>query len=283
MPIHRILCPLCFADQPEPALEAAVRVARIERAELVLLDSWYVPIEELVDRKEIELGVAVRRCKQAGVGRVTSRMLSGAPSEEVLTTLEHGSFDLVVLPVDETRRHDGYKLGSLAKRVFDHAPCSVLVTASSLEEPLENILCPVDFSENSLAAVDLACELVAKNGSITLMHVTAQSLVGSEVDRDELIPHEDAAVEKLEAWADEVRARVPVDVTVVSRIGHPAMEILDLFSTGGYDLIVMGAHPHPSLRSKLFGSVASRVIRRATCPVLFANLRDDQVPLRAIR
>src|SRR6476620_6937135 len=146
MPISRILCPLCFTERTEPAMRAAVRLAKLEHAELVLLDSWYVPpvafagdigwlppdaIEEMVDKKEIELGVAVHQCKQAGVDRVTSRMLSGAASDQVLTTLEHGSFDLVVLAADDAWLHGGLKLGSLAKRIFEHAPCSVLVTSSN--------------------------------------------------------------------------------------------------------------------------------------------------------
>lgn len=300
MPIHRILCPLCFTDRAEPAMREAVRLARLEHAELVLLDSWYVPpvafagdigwlppdaIEEMVDKKEIELGLAVRQCKQAGVDRVTSRMLSGAPSDQVLTTLEHGNFDLVVLPVDDARLDGGFKLGSLAKRVFERAPCSVLVTSpSSGREPFRNVLCPVDFSANSLAAVDLACELVDKRGALTLMHVTPQSLIDTESDRDERLHDEDAAVARLEDWAADIRAQVPVNVTVVSRIGKPAAEILDAFGAGGYDLIVLGAHPNPGLRSRLFGSVASRIIGHATCPVLFAHLREERTPtLRAIR
>lgn len=300
MPIHRILCPLCFTDRAEPAMREAVRLAKLEHAELVLLDSWYVPpvafagdigwlppeaIEEMVDKKEIELGLAVRQCKQAGVDRVTSRMLSGAPSDQVLTTLEHGGFDLVVLSVDDARLSGGFKLGTLAKRVFDHAPCSVLVTSpGSGKEPFRNVLCPVDFSENSLAAVDLACELVDKRGVITLMHVTAQSLVETESDRDQRIHDEDAAVAKLEEWAADIRTHAAVAVTVVSRIGQPSAEILDTFSAGGYDLIVLGAHPNPGLRSRLFGSVASRIIRHATCPVLFAHPREESTPtLRAIR
>jgi nucleotide-binding universal stress UspA family protein len=300
MPIHRILCPLCFTDRAEPSMREAVRLAKLEHAELVLLDSWYVPpvafagdigwlppdaIEEMVDKKEIELGLAVRQCKQAGVDRVTSRMLSGAPSDQVLTTLEHGGFDLVVLPVDDARLGGGFKLGALAKRVFDHAPCSVLVTAPSAgKEPFRNVLCPVDFSENSLAAVDLACELVDKRGAITLMHVTTQSLADLGSDRERLHHDEDAAIAELEQWAADIRARVPVSVAIVSRVGQPSTEILEMFGAGGYDLIVLGTHPHPGLRSRLFGSVASRIIRHATCPVLFAHLREESTPtLRAIR
>jgi nucleotide-binding universal stress UspA family protein len=44
--------------------------------------------------------------------------------------------------------------------------------------------------------------------------------------------------------------------------------ILAIAEEGTYDLIVMGTHGRTGLSHVLLGSVAERVVRRATCPVL---------------
>ena len=72
----------------------------------------------------------------------------------------------------ETIRHGRLSLGP-SRRVFQDAPCSVLVACPGQSVAgFHNVLCPVDFTERSLSALDLACELIAPAGHITLMHVT---------------------------------------------------------------------------------------------------------------
>lgn len=299
MSIHKILCPLCFSGRVEPPLAAAVGLAKLTGAELVIVDSVYMPpvafagdsswlpagsVDALVDEKEVELGLAVRQCKRAGLDHVSAALLAGPPSAQVLAALGDDSYDLVVLGMHETIRHGRLSLGP-SKRVFQDAPCSVLVSCPGQTiAKFRNVLCPIDFSERSLNALDLACELIAPDGHMTLVHVTEESLLDAVNPRSELAVEEEAAFKRLEQWAADLRARVPIAVTTISRIGRPTTEILDLFSSASFDLVVMGAHQNSGIRAKLFGSVATAIVRHATCPVLFAHPRDESTPsLRAIR
>jgi nucleotide-binding universal stress UspA family protein len=50
--------------------------------------------------------------------------------------------------------------------------------------------------------------------------------------------------------------------------GLPASEIVDFAEDNGVDLIVMGSLGKSGIEALLLGSVASRVIRHAPCPVL---------------
>jgi nucleotide-binding universal stress UspA family protein len=50
-------------------------------------------------------------------------------------------------------------------------------------------------------------------------------------------------------------------------IGNPAQEIVGL-AARGYDLIVMGTHGRGGVMHARVGSVAAKVVRRASCPVL---------------
>jgi nucleotide-binding universal stress UspA family protein len=44
--------------------------------------------------------------------------------------------------------------------------------------------------------------------------------------------------------------------------------ILEVAANGGYDLVVMGTHGRTGLSALLMGSVAEKVVRQATCPVM---------------
>jgi nucleotide-binding universal stress UspA family protein len=52
------------------------------------------------------------------------------------------------------------------------------------------------------------------------------------------------------------------------RTGDPLFEIVEHARTGHVDLIVMGTHGRTGVSHLFLGSVAERVVRTATCPVL---------------
>jgi nucleotide-binding universal stress UspA family protein len=51
-------------------------------------------------------------------------------------------------------------------------------------------------------------------------------------------------------------------------IGDPAVQVLQLASQLGADLIVMATHGRKGLHRLVLGSVAEHVVREAPCPVL---------------
>jgi nucleotide-binding universal stress UspA family protein len=55
---------------------------------------------------------------------------------------------------------------------------------------------------------------------------------------------------------------------VVTRVGEPAREIVELARAGGYDCIALGVHGHSMLAVIVMGSVAQKVVANATVPVL---------------
>jgi nucleotide-binding universal stress UspA family protein len=67
----------------------------------------------------------------------------------------------------------------------------------------------------------------------------------------------------------------PIEASLVSPsrppCGAAAAEILRAAEEGGYDLVVIGAHPHRRLGRTVGGAVAARVVREAPCPVLVAH------------
>jgi nucleotide-binding universal stress UspA family protein len=132
------------------------------------------------------------------------------------------------------------------------------------------ILCPVDFERNSLDALDVARELAQENGAtLHLLHVAR---VPSQ-DMDVPLPFavdprwERKARTRLERIASEqLDDKVRYQVHVVS--GTPDVDVLRLANELQVDLIVMATHGRKGLRHFVLGSVAERVVREASCPVL---------------
>lgn len=141
-------------------------------------------------------------------------------------------------------------------------------------KPYAKILVPTDFSECATEAVRAAVDLAGRYGaSITLVHVfeplvypfpeaTGFSTILNLAD---VIEDIDELLEKNKRIAIEAGAK---DVTAAQLQGHPPSEIADYAKEGGFDLIVMGTHGRRGLSHLMIGSVAERVVRFASCPVL---------------
>jgi universal stress protein A len=150
----------------------------------------------------------------------------------------------------------------------------------------KKILCPVDFDQNSLLALRLACELAQeRKANLYLLHVVAIP-PGPEV----ALPFarmEAAARTKLERLArDRVKGKARYEVEVM--MGDPGVEVLQVAKRLGANLIVMATHGRKGLRRLVLGSVAEHVVREASCPVLTVSPKatranPSQTPSRGKR
>ncbi|HZO82473.1 MAG TPA: universal stress protein [Candidatus Binataceae bacterium] len=135
------------------------------------------------------------------------------------------------------------------------------------------ILCPVDFDENSMAALELAVKVAAQNDApLCLMHVVPFPLAASEIGP---LPTESQPVWERGAQArlEEIaREKVPATLRceVVVRSGQPVEVIVGAETELGVDLVVMATHgrSRSAVGHFFLGSVAERVVRESLCPVL---------------
>ena len=138
----------------------------------------------------------------------------------------------------------------------------------------KKICCPIDFSDASRAAMEVAADLARRTGgSLVLLHAYPipgytfpdGSVVASPKMMQDLA---DQAERHLEEWRVDAAKIAGGKVTTQKAIGEPAAEIVAFAKTAGTDLVVVGTHGRTGLEHALMGSVAERVVRRAHCPVL---------------
>lgn len=159
-------------------------------------------------------------------------------------------------------------------------------------KPFQIILFGADFSEGSREAFRAACSLAVPGQTrLHVIHVIEPHWVPEEP-----VPYGQAVVEFYDAKGDGTRDEIlkrrmremyapnlPVDVEYHIRDGEAPAEILRMAGQLRPDLIVVGTHGRTGLSWLLAGSVATSVMRRATCPVLALHRPEEPRKLEDIR
>jgi nucleotide-binding universal stress UspA family protein len=134
--------------------------------------------------------------------------------------------------------------------------------------PKKSVLVPVDFSDESLRAVDVALDLTDSPIELRIVHVLQdlQPLEAGEVWGviDPQVRIEGAK----KALKEKLSAAKYANVTTEVMLGDPATTIANYAQEIHAELIVLPSHGRTGLTRLLIGSVAERVVRLAHCPVL---------------
>jgi len=133
----------------------------------------------------------------------------------------------------------------------------------------KRILCPIDFDDNSLAALDAAVGLALEaDGIVYVLHVVPMIVLGPETGGYiELYDMQtQAARTQLEAIARRKLSSVKHELLIA--VGEPAGAILSSTTKINPDLVVMATHGRKGLAHLFLGSVAEKVLRECAKPVL---------------
>ena len=137
-----------------------------------------------------------------------------------------------------------------------------------------HIMAPTDFSEYSKQAVTSALELAQKFGAkLTILHVIelppypVEGYAPPSVTATFLEDLERQAAQDLAQIVPEAES-AGVEVARVIAVGTPYRKIIETAEAEQVDLIVMATAGRTGFSHLVMGSIAERVVRTATCPVL---------------
>ena len=282
----KILVPLDGSTHGDEVLAQVRRVLECEDAQVDLL-SVVVPIlesrAERGDRKDTsERHVALRREEsQRHVDRLAAeltdqglqasgRVVLGDPTEAILSHVEREGVDLVAMATHGRRGPSRWLRGSTTERVLRRCPVPVLVCnpgrgGTEVDGAwFDTILVPVDGSKQAESILPLVAALGALYQSrVVLLRVKIQPL-----DPYYSLPWaNDDLEDSIVRYAKELEGKVG-SVERQVRIGDPAIEILAAIDELKPDLVAMTTHGLSGLSRWLFGSVAEKVIRSSSAPLL---------------
>jgi nucleotide-binding universal stress UspA family protein len=292
--IRRILCPTDFSDASRHALDHAIVIARwygsrisalhVGNPMIVLnppvlfaeLPHDPLPGETNRQRWEEQLREWLSPATDAGI-QVDVLVDEGYTAGRILDQARSLPADLIVIGTHGLGGFERLMLGSVAEKVLRKATCPVLTVpppaVSTSKLPFKQLLCPVDFSDSSIAALRFAFSLAQESSAnLTLLHVFEW-------------PSDEASARRVlemsdfhRQWEAETRHQlevlIPDDVRTwctpepTLAFGKAYQQILSVAATTHVDLIVMGVRGRNALDLMLFGSTTQQVVRQASCPVL---------------
>ncbi|HIE11897.1 MAG TPA: universal stress protein [Desulfotomaculum sp.] len=155
----------------------------------------------------------------------------------------------------------------------------------------DKILVAVDGSENSLRAVEAGVRLARGNRDARLVLLTVippvypffgygplitvqqvQEAVQSAAETVlEKAKEAKEVIDQAAGQAAEIAAEAGVGVESVVQIGDPAQTIIEYAAREGFEVIVMGRRGVGVLKELILGSVSSKVLQLAPCPVLLVR------------
>jgi nucleotide-binding universal stress UspA family protein len=291
--IRRILCPIDFSETSRHALEHALAIARWYDSEIVALhvidlpmlpplpilsavaDPVPVPDSDRWKQAEEELRAWLERRRS---GLKTDVVIDqGQAAAIILDVATSRQADLVVMGTHGLTGFERFMLGSVTEKVLRRATCPVMTVPPASQTaaivPYKRLVCPVDFSDSSLAALQFAFSIAEEaDAKLTILHVFEWPPDDDVLTQRFDVPAYRRAVE--EETCGRLEALVPDEVRVwctpSTKVAHgkPYREILQVAANEGTDLIVIGVRGRNAVGLTVFGSTTNQVVRRASCPVL---------------
>lgn len=142
---------------------------------------------------------------------------------------------------------------------------------------MKKLLCPIDFSDVSLNALEFAAAIGEKEQSqITLLNVFTpmdfNTILGSEKLKDTYDDLLETAEDKLKAIAAEItkigKKKGLQSCDYILKTGKTIDVLANLADEKMYDLIVMGTTGHSTYDKKYLGGKAQSIIEHTNCSVL---------------
>ena len=282
---ERILVPTDRSDPARRALEQAADLASRYDATLTALS--VVDTRELGSSSETDERTAAAQAElDAAIDDLDLEptpeavVRAGIPSEEILDYADESGMDLIVMGTHGRTGVRRYLLGSVAEKVVRLSDVPVLSVHPAEVDvgtvPFERILVPTDGSDGASVAIDCATDL-ATTYDAALHAVSVVDTGGMATDvqfdaaMDQLQERAQTAVETIADAANEAGVE-DTPTAVLEGRAHDAIE--SYAEDERIDLIVMGTHGRSGLDRYLLGSVAEKLVRTTSIPVLTVRLPD---------
>lgn len=217
--------------------------------------------------------------RQAAADIIRLQVHSGDAVAQILNEATRGNFNLIVIGSRGGRGLAKLLMGETASRLAKRSPMPLLIVKGKRESARQILVCTGGETPKLIAA-EWGGRVSAWTGaSVTVLHVMSQLPIAEASTLADLQVTADAAIAQgtregkhLQANVDRAReCGAHGAITPKLRHGLVLEEIVDEVESGGYDLVVIGAHAVPRgtpLGGLLLDDMAGQIIQHCPRPVL---------------
>jgi nucleotide-binding universal stress UspA family protein len=225
------------------------------------------------DRGEDARVLAERIVERDGGELKVINVEKGSPADVLQSLAERGEADLIVLGSTHHAHVGSVAPGSIAEHLLHGAKCRLVIApkgygqADHSQDRLRIAAVGFDGMAESYAALEEAARLASKfGGSLRVIGVATPVPAMGAAAAAQAGPD---AGPNFQTRLNEAVAGLPPQLRAlpVFERGDPVRKLLEAAEMG-VDLLVLGSRGFGPVMRLLIGSVSSRVIREAPCPVL---------------
>lgn len=269
--VQKILVPTDFSPKSEQALKIACDLARVTRAEIVLLHTLDLPYSTELRKEKLraELEKSAKPALKEQVKRaktelarlkvkIEGKLVLGNPIQAIVKEAEEGKYDLICIGNRISSGFRRFVFDSIANGVIDLSPCPVLATTDKVKAVnLKNMVFGTDFREGDLNILFRLSKLARELKShIDVVHVCKRRSFEESL---KLAGFESMAVKKIDY--NDMKFHQFVDNDVDEGI-ESAMKAMNA------GLVIL-SREHRSFLDALFGSdVIDDLVYKSEIPVL---------------
>ncbi len=299
----QILVPLDGSPLAEQSLACAMTLGRGLPAELVLFRAVSIPPDtrEILNSASVEAAALMKQLEAKAndyLRKVASELQDaglsvrqvvrhGPAAEAIVDYAEQQDIQQIVMTTHGYTGITRWTHGSVAERVLQSARVPVLLVRAQEGElgvlreamPCQRILVALDGSDVAEQVLPSATSIAQALGAeMVLFQVPIVYYAGSLIG-EWYLPFQgvlETAEQDAQVYLDDVAYRLKeqgVNVSTAVQIGAVAESIIGYAEANRIDLIAMCTHGRTGLGRWILGSVADRVLRASSIPILLVRAR----------
>lgn len=217
------------------------------------------------------------RAQKRGVSTVTE-VVQSKPYSAILEYTELYDIDLVVMPTHGRQGLDRFLVGSTTERVVRRSAVPVLTIrwddGAEVSHPYQTVLVAIDGSPPANRALEEGVNLAeTEEAAIHVLSVVSSRTQGFDESDGGLQARREQASDVVDNAVDFAE-NVGIESTTGTVVSGSSIheEILSYVDQNEVDLVVVGTHGRSGIDRYLLGSVAERLVRTSSVPVM--TVRD---------
>ena len=281
--IKNILVAIDFMEATENVLKNAINFAKTFNSKITLIhvlpdDINNEKLSQLIESTVFEkLNEANDSIIKEGIATDTPILKYGNFIYRIIEASEVTNANLIIVGSGNKSKDDTFQLGTNTEKLISkcHKPVFVIKNGQTLQ--INNIICPVDFSEESRRALNSAIVATRMfNAKLVILSVYPLFYISIiKLDPTEVNQLRHSELQKEFDEFLETFNLVDLNYEKVIAGGATADEILKAITKNESDLLIMGTTGKSGISKILMGSVTEKVIREVPCS--FITLKDENV------
>ncbi len=279
---ERILVPLDGSELAEGALPYAEGIATRLHSEVILLtactpsDCLERPLRAYLEKRAGELS-------SLGI-KASPLVVQGNAANEILEFAERNDINLIIISTHGRTGLSIWPLGSIANKILQKSHIPLLLIRSSdletvlREKGLRKILVPLDGSqfaegvipyvEGLAKGMDSEVILITANEPLQVPDIVRHTAGFDGEKYEELTVRMEKQAKRYLSKKESALRDKGVNVSSTSLWGQPTQTILQYAEDNSVSLIVLSTHGFSGITKWAYGSIAAKIIERASRPVL---------------